>query len=192
MNPIQEYQLQMTRRQLLRRGRGCLGARGGGACRLRAVPEVLGTTDPGPALERLLSDFLEREDADWAVSGERERLAAVAGDAGCHACHTHQSCTERCPKRLAPTASIAGLKRASAWAAANSYSAIAVSRTRAASAGPIAASISPSDFITTSKLTPIPWRSTPDSLRLREHDTRNRRSNTGRSLDSTCYSRISL
>jgi fumarate reductase iron-sulfur subunit len=26
-----------------------------------------------------------------------ERLAAVAGDAGCHACHTHESCTERCP-----------------------------------------------------------------------------------------------
>ena len=46
-----------------------------------------------------------------------ERLAAVAGDAGCHACHTHQSCTERCPKQLAPTASIAGLKRATAWAA---------------------------------------------------------------------------
>ncbi len=40
-----------------------------------------------------------------------ERLAAIAGDAGCHACHTHQSCTERCPKKLAPTASIAGLKR---------------------------------------------------------------------------------
>jgi fumarate reductase iron-sulfur subunit len=40
-----------------------------------------------------------------------ERLGAVAGDAGCHACHTHQSCTERCPKHLAPTASIAGLKR---------------------------------------------------------------------------------
>ena len=46
-----------------------------------------------------------------------ERLAAVAGDAGCHACHTHQSCTERCPKQLAPTASIAGLKRAVALAA---------------------------------------------------------------------------
>ncbi len=45
------------------------------------------------------------------------RLAAVAGDAGCHACHTHQSCTERCPKRLAPTASIAGLKRVTARAA---------------------------------------------------------------------------
>ncbi|HSA90837.1 MAG TPA: succinate dehydrogenase/fumarate reductase iron-sulfur subunit [Burkholderiales bacterium] len=39
------------------------------------------------------------------------RLRAVAGDAGCHACHTHVSCTERCPKRLSPTAAIAGLKR---------------------------------------------------------------------------------
>jgi fumarate reductase iron-sulfur subunit len=42
---------------------------------------------------------------------QRERLAAVAGDAGCHACHTHMSCTERCPKFLSPTKSIAGLKR---------------------------------------------------------------------------------
>ena len=41
-----------------------------------------------------------------------ERLRAVAGDAGCHACHTHVSCTERCPKHIAPTAGIAGLKRA--------------------------------------------------------------------------------
>lgn len=46
-----------------------------------------------------------------------ERLRAVAGDAGCHACHTQMSCTERCPKGIAPTASIAGLKRATAWAA---------------------------------------------------------------------------
>ncbi|WP_333841009.1 succinate dehydrogenase/fumarate reductase iron-sulfur subunit [Pelomicrobium sp.] len=46
-----------------------------------------------------------------------ERLRAVAGDAGCLACHTHLSCTERCPKQLAPTASIAGLKRATALAA---------------------------------------------------------------------------
>jgi fumarate reductase iron-sulfur subunit len=45
-----------------------------------------------------------------------ERLRAVAGDAGCHACHTHMSCTERCPKHIAPTASIAGLKRATARA----------------------------------------------------------------------------
>ena len=40
------------------------------------------------------------------------RLAAVAGDAGCHSCHTLMSCTERCPKNLSPTRSIAGLKRA--------------------------------------------------------------------------------
>ena len=41
-----------------------------------------------------------------------DRLRAVAGDAGCHACHTHMSCTERCPKHISPTAGIAGLKRA--------------------------------------------------------------------------------
>ena len=49
---------------------------------------------------------------------QAERLQAVAGDAGCHACHTHMSCTERCPKHIAPTAGIAGLKRAvlkAAW-----------------------------------------------------------------------------
>ncbi len=40
-----------------------------------------------------------------------ERLRAVAGDAGCHACHTHMSCTEHCPKQISPTAGIAGLKR---------------------------------------------------------------------------------
>jgi len=40
-----------------------------------------------------------------------ERLRAVAGDAGCHSCHTHMSCTEACPKHLSPTAGIAGLKR---------------------------------------------------------------------------------
>lgn len=42
-----------------------------------------------------------------------ERVLAVSGDAGCHACHTQGSCTERCPKHLAPTAAIAGLKRIS-------------------------------------------------------------------------------
>lgn len=48
---------------------------------------------------------------------QRERLAAVAGDAGCHACHTQMQCTELCPKQLSPTASIAGLKRATVRAA---------------------------------------------------------------------------
>jgi fumarate reductase iron-sulfur subunit len=46
-----------------------------------------------------------------------ERLAAIAGDAGCHACHTHMSCSERCPKKISPTAAIAGLKRVSLSAA---------------------------------------------------------------------------
>jgi fumarate reductase iron-sulfur subunit len=50
--------------------------------------------------------------------GQDERLAAVSGDAGCHACHSHMSCTEFCPKAISPTFSIAGLKRATsarAW-----------------------------------------------------------------------------
>ena len=48
---------------------------------------------------------------------QAERLRAVAGDAGCHSCHTQGSCTERCPKHLEPTLSIAGLKRTVAKAA---------------------------------------------------------------------------
>ena len=53
---------------------------------------------------------------DVRDAGRLERLRAVSGDAGCHACHSHVSCTERCPKKLSPTASIAGLKRAVAKA----------------------------------------------------------------------------
>jgi fumarate reductase iron-sulfur subunit len=48
---------------------------------------------------------------DAREENNSERLRAVAGDAGCHACHTHMSCTERCPKQISPTAAIAGLKR---------------------------------------------------------------------------------
>jgi fumarate reductase iron-sulfur subunit len=71
-------------------------------------PDYLGPA----ALNRawtLLNDVRDVTNAD--------RLRAVAGDAGCHACHTHLSCTERCPKHIAPTAGIAGLKRAVAKAA---------------------------------------------------------------------------
>jgi fumarate reductase iron-sulfur subunit len=49
---------------------------------------------------------------DARDGGQAARLAAVAGDAGCHSCHTMMSCTEHCPKKLSPTRSIAGLKRA--------------------------------------------------------------------------------
>jgi len=49
---------------------------------------------------------------DARDGGQAQRLRAVAGDAGCHSCHTHMICTEHCPKKLSPTRSIAGLKRA--------------------------------------------------------------------------------
>ncbi|MCD6734223.1 MAG: 2Fe-2S iron-sulfur cluster-binding protein [Burkholderiaceae bacterium] len=61
----------------------------------------------GPAaLNRAWTLVNDLRDVDQA-----ERLRAVAGDAGCHACHTQGSCTERCPKAIAPTAGISGLKR---------------------------------------------------------------------------------
>ncbi len=44
--------------------------------------------------------------------GNEARIQAVSGEAGCQSCHTHMSCTNYCPKSLAPTFSIAGLKRA--------------------------------------------------------------------------------
>jgi fumarate reductase iron-sulfur subunit len=53
---------------------------------------------------------------DVRDAAQLDRLRAVSGDAGCHSCHTHMSCAERCPKQLSPTASIAGLKRATAAA----------------------------------------------------------------------------
>ena len=48
---------------------------------------------------------------DVRDTGQRQRLAAMAADGGCHACHSHQSCQEHCPKALNPIASIASLKR---------------------------------------------------------------------------------
>jgi fumarate reductase iron-sulfur subunit len=49
---------------------------------------------------------------DVRDAGRKARLAAVSTDGGCHSCHSHMSCTTYCPKHLAPTYSIAGLKRA--------------------------------------------------------------------------------
>jgi fumarate reductase iron-sulfur subunit len=69
-------------------------------------PDYLGPA----ALNRAWTLVADSRDTDSA------RLRAVAGDAGCHACHTHMSCTERCPKHISPTAGIAGLKRAVAKA----------------------------------------------------------------------------
>jgi fumarate reductase iron-sulfur subunit len=48
---------------------------------------------------------------DERDAGNKPRLAAVAANGGCHACHTQQACQQHCPKALNPTAAIAGLKR---------------------------------------------------------------------------------
>lgn len=71
-------------------------------------PEYLGPA----ALNRAWTLVNDERDGD-----RPGHLAAVAIDAGCHLCHSHESCTRACPKHLSPTASIAGLKRASLLAA---------------------------------------------------------------------------
>jgi fumarate reductase iron-sulfur subunit len=53
---------------------------------------------------------------DVRDAGNPGRLSAIAAKGGCHHCHSHQSCSEHCPKALNPIASIAGLKRRSAQA----------------------------------------------------------------------------
>jgi len=66
-------------------------------------PDYLGPA----ALNRAWTLYNDVRDTD-----QKARLAAIAGDAGCHSCHTQMTCTERCPKQLSPTAGISGLKRA--------------------------------------------------------------------------------
>ena len=79
------------------------------ACEVVAgLPDYLGPA----ALNRAWTLVNDVRDA-----GQAQRLAAVAGDAGCHACHSQQGCRTHCPKALNPTAAIAGLKRATTWAA---------------------------------------------------------------------------
>jgi DNA mismatch repair protein MutL len=65
---------------------------GGTSVRLAAGPAILGGRDPGPFLEGILKDLLERETAEWAVSGSRDRLAATL------ACHS----SVRAGERLSP------------------------------------------------------------------------------------------
>ena len=49
---------------------------------------------------------------DSRVADRKAVLARVLEAGGCHSCHSHGACTEKCPLGLSPTASIAGLKRA--------------------------------------------------------------------------------
>ncbi len=71
------------------------------------LPDYLGPA----ALNRAWAGYNDLRDTDRPGI-----LAAVAREAGCHSCHSHQSCAEHCPFELNPTASIAGLKRATAAA----------------------------------------------------------------------------
>jgi len=91
-------------RQLANAGIECIGC---GVC--YASCEVVASREDylGPAaLNRawtLVNDVRDSQQLD--------RLRAVAGDAGCHSCHTQGTCSERCPKQIEPTAGIAGLKK---------------------------------------------------------------------------------
>ena len=74
--------------------------------RLRAeLLEEWQTTGGVPAAQasQAMSDFA----AFRELKPVQNISGAVAGDAGCHACHSHVSCTERCPKHLSPTRAIA-------------------------------------------------------------------------------------
>ena len=62
-------------------------------------------------------DVEAREAAVMTGGGDPARGPDLMRKYGCQSCHTHQSCTERCPKHLTPTASIASLKRRVAIAA---------------------------------------------------------------------------
>ena len=109
-DPFAQVSPQSGARQQADAGIECIGC---GVCYascdvVAANPDYLGPA----ALNRAWT--LEQDERDAAGLA---RLRTVAGDAGCHACHTHLSCTERCPKRISPTAGIAGLKRAVAKAA---------------------------------------------------------------------------
>jgi len=101
---------QSEERQLANAGIECIGC---GVCYascdvVQSRPNYLGPA----ALNRawtLTNDVRDVQQLD--------RLRAVAGDAGCHVCHSQGSCTERCPNALSPTASISGLKKLVARAA---------------------------------------------------------------------------
>jgi fumarate reductase iron-sulfur subunit len=92
-------------RQAADAGIECIGC---GVCYAACDVVSWDTTYLGPAaLNRAWTLVNDVRDSD-----NEDRLASVSGSGGCHACHTHMSCTSYCPKSLAPTYAIAGLKRA--------------------------------------------------------------------------------
>ena len=94
-----------SRRREVEAGIECIGC---GICHAACDVVAWNPAYLGPAaLNRAWTLVNDVRDAD-----PEGHLAAVAQDAGCHACHSHESCATHCPKHLNPTAAIAGLKRA--------------------------------------------------------------------------------
>jgi fumarate reductase iron-sulfur subunit len=91
-------------RQAADAGIECIGC-GGMLFGLRCGGVERGLSRAGGARPRL--DLVN----DVRDGGQDARLSAVSGSAGCHACHSHEL-HAICPKGIAPTCSIAGLKRA--------------------------------------------------------------------------------
>ncbi len=99
-----------TRRQAVDAGIECIGC---GVCYASCDVVEWRADFLGPAaLNRAWTLVNDERDTTG-----NQRLRAIAGDVGCHACHTQGSCSERCPKGIEPTAGIAGLKRVVARAA---------------------------------------------------------------------------
>jgi fumarate reductase iron-sulfur subunit len=97
-------------RQLADAGIECIGC---GVCYASCDVVALRPAYLGPAALNRAWTLVK----DIRDTTQLERLRAVAGDAGCHVCHTQGECSERCPKVLEPTAGIAGLKKLAGRAA---------------------------------------------------------------------------
>jgi len=92
-------------RQAANAGIECIGC---GVCHSACDVATWDRDYLGPAaLNRawtLVNDVRDRANA--------ARMDAVSAGSGCQLCHTHMNCTQFCPKGIAPTYAIAGLKRA--------------------------------------------------------------------------------
>lgn len=103
-DPLPEISPESQPRQLADEAIECINC---GVCYAACETVRWDETYLGPAaLNRAWSLVNDERDA-----GRLPRLTAISAEGGCHSCHSHQSCTLRCPVALDPARSIAGLKR---------------------------------------------------------------------------------